>query len=95
LSCPSWVHARDVRRVAGCLACGLSRAAKDPRSGKSPARKLASKASDERRVTVPASIHVVVSGACDAVRRDPSLASKVERSLVDVFAADGGGPNTE
>lgn len=92
--CSSPAHAVEVRRVAGCPACGKRRA-KDSRAGKSPARKVAQAEVRKRTLTIPRAIAAVVKRACDAVRQDPALASKVNDALADVFARDGGGPNTE
>jgi hypothetical protein len=68
---------------------------KDTRTGRSPARAAAQKRINARVRCIPPSIFPAVDRAIDLVRADPSRAPEVSAALEDVFARDGGGPQTE
>lgn len=84
--CPSHTHARDVRRVDGCKFCGIVRAVKDPRKGKSPARKAATEDTRARTLVVPRAIFAEIDRVCALVREQPELATRVNEALADALA---------
>lgn len=83
--CASPTHSRDVRRVAGCSSCGIVRAAKDTRVGKSPARRAAEADSNARTRRIPRAIFDRIDEACDRVLVEPEMAGPVNAALAVVL----------
>lgn len=87
--CSNPNHARDVRRVSGCSTCGIARAAKDKRVGKSAARRAAEADSNARTRRIPREIFERVNETCDAVRDDPTQAPLVNDVLAVIRDPEG------